>query len=122
MKYALVSQKYIDGEDINNWHLFEAKADTDIQYIDIAKESICGKSVKNLRVIVTEKPFFYYLLKERGIVIVKDVNVAGSYYSNIENTVYYSDDENIIRVLAAILGKDVCGTCVSHLYQDEDIE
>ena len=47
-------------------------------------------------------------------------SVNSIYYTNRNRTFFYSYSEEVIRILACTLGRDVCGVCMSKLYGDLD--
>lgn len=120
--YAILSSKYIDVENNKNWHVFEANSDLKSYSskldIYIESKSECKLDVKKITKDVYKKPFFHYLIDDNGI--IEDTYVEGFYYTDKDNTVYFSNNESIIRMLIAILGRSVCGTCASSLYKDEN--
>lgn len=40
------------------------------------------------------------------------------YFTNENQTLFYSNDEDTIRMLACLLGRCICGSCMSKLYGD----
>lgn len=121
-EYAILSSKYLKGASVKNWHLFKIKQKTvnsdDKINITVKNKFECNEIINNFSIDVMPMPFFYYMLNDNGV--INDVYVDGSYYTDKDNTVYYSDNEDIIRVLSAFLGRGVCGTCVSALYKDNN--
>ena len=68
--------------------------------------------------IYISRPFrkldFYYLLPTRYSIF----NEIDNYYTDRDNSFFYSDNENIIRIISSIIGREVCGDCMSILHSD----
>lgn len=106
----------------SDYHIFDAKITSEydnIISIDVYGTSKCGK-------INLGKPYNFQNLKLYGLPNIFGVNsnIYCTKYPGIQ--VYYAEDNNNfneigIRVIAAIIGRKVCGTCVSTLYSNLNI-
>lgn len=136
MGYVILSKENINGDDIKNYHIFKAKIidyhkfDATIE-IEITSEiPICSNQnlspkikefgLKRFQIIVKyeiksfisnneEYEFYYYIA-------CKPIKLGKLKYYNS----YYVDNEKELMILAANIGKDICGNCISTLYSDDD--
>ena len=51
-----------------------------------------------------------------------DFKGMGAYYTDKNRTLFYSEELNTIRMLACLLGRSVCGSCIATLYGDNKKE
>lgn len=136
MGYIIFSKENISGNDVKNYHIFSAEVknrhafDATIE-IEITSEiPICSNQnlspkikefgLKRFQIIVRgeikqfisnneEYEFYYY-------VACKPVKLGKLKYYNS----YYVDNEKELMILAANIGKNICGNCISSLYSDDD--
>lgn len=142
MGYVILSNGDINGNDVKNYHIFKAKIidyhrfDATIE-IEITSEiPICSNqnlSPKKLdEKYGKEFGFQNFQIKLSGD-IKSFYNGNGeykSYYYKLCKSIkfgkleyynsYYVDNEKELMILAANIGKDICGNCISTLYSDDD--
>ena len=90
--------------------LLKEKSGCNKIYIDNNKKLIKNENfeVFSIKSDLNEKYTNYYF------------SVNNIYYTNRNKTFFYSDNEEVIRILACTLGRDICGVCMSKLYGDLD--
>lgn len=109
MGYALIPPKFINADNPQNYHLFDASISNG--NITISKKSKCEKTAN--------KTEFDGLYTCSISVISGDKKKVYEFYYNKENDIFYFDNENTARVVIAhFRGDKVCGTCISTLYSD----
>ena len=89
-----------------------------IKFKLLNKTSECGIRNRNKDKIENEN--FESFVIEYNLNLICNFIGDDIYYTDENRTFFYSDDENIIRILACALGRDVCGVCMSKLYGDLD--
>lgn len=121
MGYILLPPEYIDGNKNDNYHVFLANIinNNGNEFICIEDDSICILDMhllKNNDILMNHirKLDFYYLLPTRYSIF----NEIDNYYTDRDNSFFYSDNENIIRIISSIIGREVCGDCMSILHSD----
>ncbi|WP_157154487.1 MULTISPECIES: hypothetical protein [Brachyspira] len=122
MGYILLPPAYIDN-NLKNWHLFCADLDFLNNIITIKNTSECNnKDVllkdTNIKEYLIKEKFNYYLLCNPRY--LNNRIGSGYYYRNSSNSFFYSDDENIVKMLASLLENRVCSNCIGSLYGKED--
>ena len=128
MGYILLSPEHLKEEAII-WHLFDASSFSDNEIKDIyykinssiplcKKENIHPKEneFKNFKSFY--KGFNYNLIYNGVLFSRGQPKVNLTYYTDSENTFYYSDEKYIIRAIASIMGEIVCEECLTKLYGD----
>lgn len=88
---------------------------------ELNKKSECGTRDRN-KDKIENKNFESFDIKydlSKGC-IQYDFSVDDIYYTDRNRTFFYSDNEDVIRILACTLGRDVCGACMSKLYGDDN--
>lgn len=121
MGYILLPPSLIENRYVKNWHLFHAERDIDRIHL-IKKTSECNSEILSKNSIIEKtikEKFNYYLLCNKDYFKLNRIG-SGYYHTNADHSFYYSDDENIIKMLASILEKQVCAKCISQLYGDLD--
>lgn len=127
MGYILLSNQYIDGIKNNNWQIFKAKFDG--EKIIFESNAICDNSIivnssynlfeydyeLNIKLPYRKLEFYYLLPCQNNI-----LHEIDNYYTDRNNSFYYSDNENIIRIIASIIGREVCGNCMQIMHGKED--
>lgn len=109
MGYALIPPKFINADNPENYHLFDATINNGS--INISKISKCGEYTKKIN--------FSPLSKSSISVICNSQNYKYDFYYSGEYDVFYFSDENTARVVIAFFrGDKACGTCISTLYAD----
>ena len=140
MGYVILSNGDINGNDVKNHHIFNAKIkdvhrlDNTIEIEITSENPICSNSnlspkikkfgLKRFQIKVNSKipsisnneeyGFYYYVVckpKRKMAILDTDYN----YYN-----IYYVNNEKELMILAANIGKDICGNCISTLYSDDD--
>lgn len=138
MGYVILSNGDINGNDVKNYHIFKAKIidyhklDATIEIKITSEIPICSNQnlspkikefgLKRFQIIVKDEiksfisnneecRFYYYLACKP----VKNRIGRLDYYNS-----YYVDNEKELMILAANIGKDICGNCISTLYSDDD--
>ena len=140
MGYVILSNGDINGKDVKNHHIFNAKIkdthglDNTIEIEITSENPICSNSnlspkikefgLKRFQIKVNGKipfisdneeyGFYYYVVckpKRKMAILDTDYN----YYN-----IYYVNNEKELMILAANIGKDMCGNCISTLYSDDD--
>lgn len=132
MGYVILNNGDINGNNIKNYHIFKSKIkdrhvlDATIEIEITSKIPICSNQnlspkikefgLKRFQIIVKGKikPFisnneecgFYYY------VACKPVKLERLKYYNS----YYVDNEKELMILAANIGKDICGNCIYQVY------
>ena len=88
---------------------------------ELNKKSGCEKIDSNKKCIENEN-FEAFSIKSELDKKYTDYyfSVNSIYYTNRNRTFFYSYSEEVIRILACTLGRDVCGVCMSKLYGDLD--
>lgn len=136
MGYVILSKENINGDDIKNYHIFKAKIkdyhglDATIEIKITSEIPICSN--QNLSPKIKEFGFQNFQIKLSGdikpfisnneecrfyyYVACKPVKLGKLKYYNS----YYVDNEKELMILAANIGKDICGNCISTLYSDDD--
>lgn len=142
MGYVILSNGDINGNDVKNYHIFSAEIkkrhelDATIEIKITSKIPICSN--KNLSPKKLDEKygkefgFQNFQIKLSGD-IKSFYNGNGeykSYYYKLCKPVklwrleyynsYYVDNEKELMILAANIGKDICGNCISTLYSDDD--
>ena len=142
MGYILLSPKYIKSKSkenkIENWHLFKAKRYKEKLNLSQQLEEIRYLKEEYTVEIIDDGCFPEF---KEEVEIIKYIQVSSEYYKSIsieydlkkettkykglkyftdeKQTLFYSDNEDTIRVLACILGRKVCGRCMATLYGDK---
>lgn len=134
--YAIVPSEYVDGKNVENYHIFRAeitRTNNDSIDIKIGEETECEKSI-----ICLDKKEFKNLKSFNKNAIENIENLIKCfekdkikfqrifYKNNISNynlysdsEIFYFDNEIKARIFASIVGRELCGTCVSTLYADK---
>lgn len=141
MGYVILSNVNINGNDVKNHHIFNAKTkdthrfDNTIEIEITSENPICSNSnlspkikefgLKGFQIKVNGKiPFisdneeygFYYYVACKP----KPNKIPISYTDYSYYNIYYVDNEKGLMILAANIGKNICGNCISTLYSDDD--
>lgn len=141
MGYVILSNVNINGNDVKNHHIFNAKKkdthrlDNTIEIEITSENPICSNSnlspkikkfgLKGFQIKVNGKikPFisdneeygFYYYVACKPKTKMAILDTHYNYYN-----IYYVDNEKGLMILAANIGKNICGNCISTLYSDDD--
>ena len=89
-----------------------------IKFKLLGKKSECGTRDRNKDKIENEN--FESFVIEYDLNLICNFIGDDIYYTDANRTFFYSDDKNIIRILACALGRDVCGNCMKTLYGDDN--
>lgn len=124
MGYILLppDKKYLVCNNDNHWHLFSSKLEYNCLdkkwYIETDKEAKCKNvySMRDYSFDNLEKHPFNYGLFCHFKYVGNHIFGFGDYYTDKYNSFYFSENENIIRMISSILGKAVCKDCVDALY------
>ncbi|MDO6994979.1 hypothetical protein Q5M87_13275, partial [Brachyspira innocens] len=106
MGYALIPPKFINANNPENYHLFNASINNGI--INISKQSKCEETANKIN---------FNNLHEYTISISNGSKITSyNYLYDRENCIFYFDNKNIARlVIAFFRGDKACGTCISTL-------
>ena len=109
MGYALIPPQFIDADNPENYHLFDATINNGS--ITISKQSKCEESANKIN---------FNNLQEYTISITNGSQITSyDYLYDKVNGIFYFDNKNIARVVIAFFrGDKACGTCISTLYAD----
>lgn len=128
MGYILLPPEYIENANSNNWHIFNAKR-VSYKKISIYNSSICTidkdedyqiKARGNC--IIKPEGFdkvpFTYILPNEQNGLYHFVDYYYTFYN--KTSFYYSNNEDIIRIIASIIGKETCGNCMQIMHGKEN--
>lgn len=111
--YAILPKEYLDTDDGKDYHVFESELVNGI--LKIKGKSGCGKveaTKKDISGFSKGITTFYY---NKNFNKEKDER---DYYIVNGKSIIYAREDNI-RLIAASMGRKVCGQCVSgHLYEN----
>lgn len=140
MGYILLSPEYIESKEAENWHLFKAKRvkvkpdllqecretaygeeEYTVEIIDNDCLPECKEEVKGEQYININSKYYksipiVYNLK-KGTIKYNLIEKL-EYFTNENQTFFYSNNEDTIRMLACMLRRCVCGRCMATLYGD----
>ncbi len=137
MGYILLSPEYTGkvGCDFQDWHLFNSSADYTNNVNDNDNKilhtvykikntiPLCdNKKIKCLEDVFKDfeslrKEFSYNLMYSNETFNIRvNSTINWHYYTDSENTFYYSDKMLVIRAIGSILGEKVCENCLTKLY------
>ncbi|WP_302279377.1 hypothetical protein [Brachyspira pilosicoli] len=109
MGYALIPPKFINADNPENYHLFNATINNGV--ITILEESECGENRK-IRNFDGLRLCHIYVTNSNE-------EIDYSFYYHKGNDIFYFDNKNTARVVIAFFrGDKACGTCISTLYAD----
>ena len=109
----------------SDYHIFDAKITS--KYNNIISINVYGMS--KCSKINLDKSYNYanlklYDIEVKSTICNRSSNIYYGKYPNINDlVVLYAEDNNIsneeaMRVIAAVIGRKVCGTCISTLYSN----
>lgn len=143
MGYILLSPEHIeftDEKEDKNWHLFKAKKskgepdlyqqmkeiacceeEYSVNIIDDDCLPECKEEVKGEQDININSKYYKSIPIEYNLkkgTIKYNLIEKLEYFTNENQTFFYSDNEDTIRMLACLLRRNVCGRCMATLYAD----
>ena len=137
MGYILLSPKYTGNVDcgFQDWHLFNSSADYTNDVNDNNNEilhivyninndiPLCdNKKIKSIEDVFKDfeslrKDFSYNLMySSESFNLKANSTIYYNYYTDSENTFYYSEKMSVIKIIASVLGQIVCENCLATLY------